>query len=205
MGVSEIVGKRIPKAYGAFKAMVSDAAYYRDEALGLASYHAKDMGKAAREGAQSVVNDAKNAAKAVKNGAQNLAADTKTTAAEHHENLSYHISEIKKGITEDIQANKYNAELKARKLYNDMRQPGVDYILKGKDGYGTGRAARLGIEVDAEGYVNRNVTNADIAKGLFLHEDGSFNKTRMALASVGAALGTAGVARVGINAVNGDY
>lgn len=198
MGVGEIVGKRIPKAYGAFKAMMSDAAYYRDEALGLASYHAKDMGKAAREGAQSVVNDAKNAAKAVKDGAQNLAADTKTVATEHHENLSYHISEIGKGLAEDAKMAKIKAKIA-------LRQPGVDYILKGKNGYGTGRAKRLGIDVDVDGNVNRDVTNADIAKGLFLHEDGSFNKTRMALASVGAALGTAGIARVGINAINGDY
>lgn len=194
MSLIDAIGKKLPKTFNAISGMSNDAKILADDAIDLASYHARDMGRAARQAAADT-----NAAM------HNMVSDMGYSANEMNDTMGYHLGEIRKAVSEDINENIRQAKLSARNTYNKARQPGVDYILKGKDGYGTGRAKRLGIEVDADGFVNRNVTNMDIAKGVFLHEDGSLNKTRAALASVGAVLGTAGVARIGFNTVEGNY
>lgn len=77
-----------------------------------------------------------------------------------------------------------------------------------------GRGKRLGLTAEAAynangAYKAVNIKGEldmeQVLKGSFLNDNGSINKTRTALAAVGATLGTAAAARVGMNMVEGNY
>ena len=69
--------------------------------------------------------------------------------------------------------------------WDAIKRAGTENIIGKKGAWkNTGRSKRLGIEVDSDGFVNREITAKDMVKGAFLNENGSINKTRAAAAGV---------------------
>ena len=75
----------------------------------------------------------------------------------------------------------------------------IDKNIIGAGGRGaktTARMKRLGLEFDSDSYINRDITNMDRLKSVFMKENGDYGKKRIAAGIAGSYMGLSAAGRV---------
>lgn len=75
----------------------------------------------------------------------------------------------------------------------------IDQGIIGVGGRGaktTARMKRLGLEFDSDSYINRDINNMDRLKSVFMKNDGSYGKRRIAAGVAGSYIGVASAGRI---------